>query len=112
MVLSYLNGSLETLTTLYRGEATLTNFWWGMASGVVDIDIGDWVPSPAGNLIQYLAGSMRRNHFNPFQGPILDQNKKQRLAPQEELDPLQILAMDWMLNDVTIISDAQFTSTT
>ncbi len=108
MVRSYLNGSLEALTNLYnRGEATLTNFWWGMCSGVVDINIGDWVPYPAGNLIQYLVGSMRRNHFNPFQGPLMDQSGKERIHPQDELDPLQILAMDWLVDFIRVQTDPQ-----
>ncbi|MBE6931247.1 MAG: BMP family ABC transporter substrate-binding protein [Ruminococcaceae bacterium] len=99
----YLSGGLEAMRSYKRGDVPVTGFWWGLGSGVIDFHTSDWAPDATDNLIRYLRGSIRRNQYNPFHGPIRDLEGRERVPAHTNPEPLDIMDMDWFAEGLEII---------
>ena len=106
IVRSYLNNSLEFLRLIERkDEPSVTGFWWGLASGVLEFRSTDFLHPIANNLLQYMRSSIQLGRFKPFRGPITDDQGIERVAPQSALRPYDILSMTWLADFIHVISD-------
>ena len=88
------NGSLEP-----AGEVAM-NYWWGMDSGVIDVELSPRLPES----MRYLADTLRRGlcdgTIDPFRRRILDQAGLERNDGSRGFDPETLLTMDWFCENV------------
>jgi len=103
IVKSYLNGSLGALLSFDRDESPIASFWWGLGGGVVDVRLGEWSRGASNNLLRYLKGSIARNQFNPFHGPVLDTEGTVRIAAHSNPPPAEIMGMRYLVSPVECI---------
>lgn len=96
---SVLDGSWDGLKSTSDAGQTI-NYWWGLSAGVVDVSLGEKVPTETARLVRLLRESMISGAFQPFDGPVYDQNGEMRIAEGEKLTPHQILMMDWLVENV------------
>lgn len=96
---SVLDGSWDGLKSTSDAGQTI-NYWWGLSAGVVDVRLGEKVPTETARLVRLLRESMISGAFQPFDGPVYDQNGEMRIAEGEKLTPHQILMMDWLVENV------------
>ena len=103
IVKSYLNGSLGALLGANQEESPITSFWWGLGGGVVDIRLGDWSSGTPNNLIRYLRGSIARNLYNPFHGPVTDNEGVVRIPAHSDAPPADISKMRYLVEGIETI---------
>ena len=103
IVKSYLNGSLSALLGMDREESPIASFWWGIGGGVVDVRLSSWSSGTPNNLIRYLKGSMARNLYNPFHGPVTDNEGIVRIPAHSDAAPADIIKMRFIIEGVEII---------
>lgn len=96
---SVLDGSWDGLKSTSDAGQSI-NYWWGLSAGVVDVSLGEKVPTETARLVRLLRESMISGAFQPFDGPVYDQNGEMRIAEGEKLTPHQILMMDWLVENV------------
>ena len=76
------------------------NYWWGLSSGAVRINLGDQVQPGTRRLIGMLEEAIADQKMNIFTGPIYDQQGVLRVKEGESLSPIQIVQMDWLVDNV------------
>lgn len=96
---SVLDGSWADLNSTSESGQTI-NYWWGLSAGVVDVRLGDRVPAETARLVKLLRQEIADGRFRPFDGPVYDQHGELRIQEGEVLTPLQILQMDWLVENV------------
>ncbi len=103
IVKSYLNGSLNALLSNDQDESPITSFWWGLGGGVVDVRLGSWSNRTPNNLIRYLRGSISRNLYNPFHGPVMDTEGVVRIPAHSDAPPADIIKMRYLVEGIEVI---------
>lgn len=103
MVKSYLNGSLDILRLIDRGDPSVAGLWWGIGTGILRFEMSGEMYPIACNLLHFLRSQIAQGHFDPFHGPIYDQNKALRAEPDSVLKPMEVLQMDWLCDFIRII---------
>ncbi len=96
---SVLDGTWSKLNSTSEAGQSI-NYWWGIASGAVDISCSRDLPSQTLKLVNHMRRDIIGGWFRPFDGPIRDQNGVLRIGPDEVLDPGRILHMDWLVESV------------
>ena len=76
------------------------NYWWGMASGVLDIKLSDVLPEGVRFLAEILKDGIRSGRIDPFMRKICDQEGRLRCGEGTSLSPEEILSMDWLCDNV------------
>ena len=76
------------------------NYWWGMASGVLDVQLSDLLPDGICSLGQILKEGIRGGSIQPFRTRIVDQSGRLRNDGSHSLSPEEILSMDWFCDNV------------
>ncbi len=74
------------------------NYWWGMASAVLDVTVSQRLPYPSRKLIQLLKNGLIHQTLNPFEGELHSQEGLIQEANAGRLSNEDIITMDW-LND-------------
>ena len=77
-----------------------TNYWWGMISGVVDIELGDGLSPYTKQLVEILRKDIVSGSMNPFDGELRSQNGWIRRENEAPLTSKDIIAMDWLNENV------------
>ena len=103
MVRSYLNGSLSALIGMDQNESPITSFWWGLGGGVVDVRLGSWSNATPNNLVRFLRGSIARNLYNPFHGPVTDSEGVVRIPAHSDPPPTDIIKMRYLVSGVEVV---------
>ena len=103
IVKSYLNGSLSALLSTDQDESPITSFWWGLGGGVVDVRLGSWSSGTPNNMIRYLRGSIARNLYAPFHGPVMDTEGVVRVPAHSDAPPADIIKMRYLVEGVELI---------
>ncbi len=103
IVKSYLNGGLGALLNTDREESPITSFWWGLGGGVVDVRMGAWSNGTPNNLLRYLRGSIARNLYNPFHGPVVDNEGVLRVPAHSDPQPAEIIKMRYLVEGIESI---------
>ncbi len=101
IVKNVLNDTYRTIADLFGGESRLVNFWWGIASGALDIYYSKkYVPLETQKLVDLMRKMIINNDYNPFVGPIYD-NEGNLVQKDEEVASSQdILKMTWFHDNV------------
>lgn len=98
IVKTILEGKYNSREVDKRDRAT--NYWWGMISGVVDIELSDALSPYTRQLIEALRYSIISGSFNPFDGEIRSQEGIVRREGDRELSSLDIVQMDWLCENI------------
>lgn len=77
-----------------------TNYWWGMISGVVDIELSDDLSAYTRQLIGLLRQDIIDGRFNPFDGELRSQEGLIRKEGDEPLGSKDIIMMDWLNENI------------
>jgi len=103
IVNSYLNGSLNALLNNDRDESPITSFWWGFGGGVIDVRLGSWSAGTPNNLLRYLKSCIARNVYNPFHGPVVDNEGTVRIPAHSDPSPASIIKMRYLAERVEAV---------
>ena len=76
------------------------NYWWGMNSGVIDVQFSPSVPDGVQSLADILKNGIISGAIDPFKCRIVDQNGVVRNSGEHGLTPEEIMFMDWLCDNV------------
>ena len=82
-----------------KGERAV-NYWWGLESGVIGIEITDAMPQGVRRLAKLLQQSITNGSFSPFAQRIRAQDGTLMTDGTVDLTTEQLLHMDWLCNRV------------
>ena len=96
IVSSILNGSWEHK----KHTAKAMNYWWGMDSGVIDVELSDRLPESMRYLANVLRKGLRDGSLDPFCRRILAQDGTLVNDGSHSFSPNEILHMQWLCENV------------
>ena len=76
------------------------NYWWGMDSGVIDIQLSDRLPTGLQVLADMLRTGLKNGEIDPFNRRIVDQQGNVRNDGSKVFSPDELLYMDWLCDNV------------
>ena len=94
---SVLSGSWNDTGT---GPAKAVNYWWGLSSGAVDIIMSQRLDIGLKRLVELVKEHIREGVFWPFESIIRDQAGDIRCPVDGRLTPADVIAMDWLVDNV------------
>ena len=94
LVRGILRGSWDALNAAGTGRAV--SYWWGLASGAIDVSFTDALPSGVQELAHVLRSAMIHGELSPFHRRVCAQNGTVYNAGERWLSPEQVLHMDWL----------------
>ncbi len=77
-----------------------TNYWWGMISGVTDIELADDLPPYTRELVMTMKRDIIDGRFNPFNGRLLSREGVIREESDPALTSMDIIKMDWLNENI------------
>ena len=83
-----------------QNGAQALNYWWGMDSGTVDVFYSHKLDSGTRRLADLLREEIRSGRMRPFAESIFSQDGARRCHSGKELTPAEIVAMDWLADNV------------
>ena len=98
VISSIFNGNWEALGSKEAQKAV--NYWWGMSSGVIDVDLNPSLPDGAKQIAGILKDGLIQGNIHPFDTRLVDQNGTERNDGERYSDPLELMNMDWLLENV------------
>ena len=98
VVQSIFSGAWDALGKNQEKQAI--NYWWGMGSGVIDVQFSSELPIGIRRLAEHLVHDLRGGWFDPFCCPILDQDGVQRNDGSHSFTPDEIMRIDWLCENV------------
>ena len=99
LVRSVLDGSWSELSSTSEAGQSI-NYFWGLASGLVDVRILPALPAATARLVALLRRGIEQGSLLPFAGPVYDQDGVCRVAPDRVLTHEEILHMNWLVDNV------------
>lgn len=82
-----------------RGSSA-TNYWWGMSQGVVDVICSRTLPDSTLQLMDLLREALCSYRLLPFSGALRRQGGEVLHRGRESLSAEEILAMDWLCENI------------
>ena len=76
------------------------NYWWGMRSGMIDVQLSDALPEGIRRLVEHLCRDMRGGWFDPFLCTIRDQSGTLRFDGSRSPGAEELIRMDWLCENV------------
>ena len=76
------------------------NYWWGMDSGVTDVQLSPTLPDGVHSLAEILKLGLTKGSISPFKTRIVDQNGVLRCDSEHELSAEDIMKMDWLCENI------------
>lgn len=92
------NGYWDTDTSARNDQAM--NYWWGMDVGAIDVYYSKKLDSGTRRLTELLRTQLTQGTLKPFADTIVSQDGVVRCHDGERLTPPQIIAMDWLCDNV------------
>ena len=83
-----------------KGENRAVNYWWGIASGVVGLDLTDILPDSTKALANMLKEGIKNGTVDPFLRKVVSQEGVVRNDGTKTLSPEEILQIDWLCDNV------------
>jgi basic membrane protein A len=91
----------DVVDQVRQGTWRSGNFWFGMDTGIVALsDFGNMVPQEVRERVNAREGEIMAGQERIFQGPILDQEGRERVAAGHSLSDEELLSMDWFVQGV------------
>jgi len=98
VVRSIFAGNWETLGVEAPQKAV--NYWWGMSSGVIDVELYEKLPSGMLQLGEILKKGLIDGTIDPFRCQITDQNGNLRNDGSRGFTPEELMNMDWLCDSL------------
>lgn len=98
LIRSILSGSWKNEAGA-NGQQAL-NYWLGMSSKAIEVFCSRKLPASTQRLVRMLIQNLQAGTLNPFADLMIDQNGVTRSEEGQELSPAEILAMDWLMDNV------------
>ena len=76
------------------------NYWLGMDTGVIDIELSDRLPAGVMSLAKILRQGFRDGKLDPFQRKILAQDGSLKNDGTHSFTPDELLKMDWLCENI------------
>ena len=95
VVRSIMNGSWE-----HEKAGQIVNLWWGMRSGVIDVNLAPYLPESMRVLANMLKEGICNGTLDPFKRRILDQEGNVRNDGTKTFSPVELMQMDWLCENV------------
>jgi len=76
------------------------NYWWGMDSGVIDVELAKHLPEGVAKLAQLLGQALKDGTLDPFCRYITDQDGNVRNDGSRGFTAEELLHMDWLCENV------------
>ena len=76
------------------------NYWLGMDSGAIDIQLGERLPAGVRMLTEILAKDMRTRTLDPFFRRVVAQDGTLKNDGSRHFTPDEVLHMDWLVDNV------------
>ncbi|MBN2879821.1 MAG: BMP family ABC transporter substrate-binding protein [Clostridia bacterium] len=87
------------------------NYWWGLDTGMLDIEISDSLSEDTKRLVKFLKNGIIAKVAFPFEGPVYDKTGKLRIMENETARMSDIIEMNWIAEGITAnISDDKLKS--
>ncbi len=94
VIRSILNGKWE------KGRTHALNYWWGMESGVIDVELADNLPDGLACLAGMLRDGLRSGTLDPFCRKVITQDGTVINDGSRTLSMEELLHMDWLCENV------------
>ena len=76
------------------------NYWWGMDSGVIDVNLSECLPDGVATLARLLRSAMQRGTLDPFHRRIIAQDGSVKNDGSRSFTAEELLHMDWLCENV------------
>lgn len=83
-----------------RHSSRPLNYWWGMDSGVIDVNLADCLPEGVATLAQLLRTALRNGTLDPFHRKIVAQDGSVKNDGSRHFSAEELLHMDWLCENV------------
>ncbi|MEX1377948.1 MAG: BMP family ABC transporter substrate-binding protein [Eubacteriales bacterium] len=106
-----LSNRFSAVQAILSNKAQRINYWWGLDTGMLDIEISENLPNHTKHLVRFLKNGIISKVAYPFEGPIYDKTGKLRIEENETARISDIIEMDWIAEGITSnISDEKLRS--
>lgn len=96
VIRSILNGNWDK----EKGNRHAVNYWWGMDSGVIDVELAADVPAGLLHLTDMLREGLRNGTLDPFRRKLVAQDGRVINTGDRALTPEELLHMDWLCENI------------
>lgn len=96
VIRTILSGAWDREEAYYRS----VNYWWGMDSGVIDVQLAEDLPAGLAALAEMLRTGLQTGRIDPFRRRIVAQDGKLRNDGSRSFTPEELLRMDWLCDNV------------
>lgn len=101
MVRSIMSGTYNRLSNILSNSDKAISYWWGMDTDVVDIFYTkSRLPRETIQTIKFMKEMIIGGTYHPFRGPLYDNKGVLRLDEGHNLEPEDILSMNWFVEGV------------
>ena len=83
-----------------KGVSTALNYWLGMDSGVIGVNLSDKLPEGVRQMAKLLEKGLREGTLDPFKRRIIAQDGTVKNDGTASLAPEELLHMDWLCENV------------
>lgn len=83
-----------------KGESKAVNYWLGMDSGVIDLDLSRKLPAGVRQMAKILRYGLLSGELDPFRRKIVAQDGSVKNDGTTTLTPEQLIRMDWLVENV------------
>lgn len=95
VILSIFNGTWSSLS----GDRSV-NYWWGLSSGVVSLQLSELLPPGIRSLAEILEKGISSDSIRPFRTRIIDQDGRARNDGSADFSSAAVMDMDWLCDNV------------
>lgn len=96
VIRSILNGNWDR----EKGNRHAVNYWWGMDSGVIDVELATGIPEGMLQLTDMLREGLRNGTLDPFRRKLVAQDGRVINTGNRRLTPEELLHMDWLCENI------------
>ena len=83
-----------------QADGRAVNYWWGMDSGVIGIQLSDKLPEGVRTLAKLLRRGLNSGSIAPFFRKVISQNGTVKNDGSRTFTPDELLTMDWLCSNV------------
>lgn len=94
-----LSGEWDT-SIFNKKEERAVNYWWGIANGVIGLELSERIPEGTKTLANLLIDGIRHGTVNPFLRKIVSQDGVVRNEGTNVFTPEEVLHMNWLCDNV------------
>ena len=98
IVRSLLHGTWDEVAGADAGKAV--NYWYGLSSGVIDVDLAPGLPVSTHKLMGYLRSAITSGAISPFEGELHSQEGEVQPQGAPRMSSIQVVSMTWLASNV------------